>query len=77
MVFAAETAYTECLVLDKKEELLRAAASSSGADVAAELAAYSPAVPAMPPTEAVLRTLPAHGDFPGAQFRLAGDRWEF
>jgi hypothetical protein len=31
-------------------------------------------VPEMPKTEAVLRTLPPSGDFPGAQFRLAGDR---
>lgn len=71
---AAEMAYTECLMLDKKVELLAAAASSGGADVAAALAAYSLAVPAMPPTEAVLRALPPSGDFPGAQFRLAGDR---
>lgn len=71
---AAETAYKECLAMDKKEELLRAAASSGSANLEAALAAYSPAVPAMPPTEAVLRTLPAQGDFPGAQFRLAGDR---
>ncbi|KAK9905055.1 hypothetical protein WJX75_008745 [Coccomyxa subellipsoidea] len=72
-----ETAYKECLAMDKKEELLRAAASSGSANVEAALAAYSPAVPAMPPTEAVLRTLPAQGDFPGAQFRLAGDRYVF
>ncbi len=76
---AAETAYTECLTLDKKVELLQAAASSAGkgASVAAELAAYSPAVPPTPPTEAVLLTMAPAGDFPGAQFRLAGDRWGF
>ncbi len=62
--------------MDKKVELLQAAASSAGksSSVADELAAYSPAVPPTPPTEAVLLTMPPAGDFPGAQFRLAGDR---
>jgi urea carboxylase len=69
----AETAYTECLHLDMKVELLRSAATAA-VDAEAAAAAYRPAVPETPPTQAVLRTLPASGDFPGAQFRLAGDR---
>ena len=36
--------------------------------------AAAPKPPAMPETRALLRDLPAHGDFPGAQYRLAGDR---
>ena len=31
--------------------------------------------PAMPPTKAVLKVLPATTTYPGAQFRLAGDRY--
>lgn len=62
-------------MMDKKVDLLQAAASSGkSATVAAELAAYSPSVPPTPPTEAVLLTMAPAGDFPGAQFRLAGDR---
>ena len=30
--------------------------------------------PKMPPTQAVLKVLPATTTYPGAQFRLAGDR---
>jgi hypothetical protein len=59
--------------MDKKVELLRSAASAK-LDVEAGLAGFKVQVPGMPKTEAVLRTLPPKGDFPGAQFRLAGDR---
>ena len=73
---AAEEAYTECIVTDKKVALLREAASTGGAKSGVEdaLASFKVDVPEMPRTEAVLRTLPPAGDFPGAQFRLAGDR---
>ena len=32
-------------------------------------------LPEFPDTRAVLKTLPASESFPGAQYRLAGDRW--
>lgn len=34
-------------------------------------------MPESPPTEAVLRVIPAGGAHPGAQVRLAGDRYIF
>lgn len=52
-------------------------APSSARDLETALAAAAdaaPRPPAMPETRAVLRQLPAHGTFPGAEYRLAGDR---
>ena len=52
-------------------------APSSTSDLETALAAAAeaaPRPPAMPETRAVLRQLPAHGTFPGAEYRLAGDR---
>ena len=62
--------------MDRKVELLRCAATGAktGSGPEAALTGFEPAVPEMPETAAVLRSLPAKGDFPGAQFRLAGDR---
>ena len=73
---AAEAAYAEAVTMDRKVELLRSAASGarSGPELEAALARSAPAALEMPETAAVLRSLPAKGDFPGAQFRLAGDR---
>ncbi|EFJ41655.1 hypothetical protein VOLCADRAFT_98356 [Volvox carteri f. nagariensis] len=51
-----------------------ALASYEKAAAAAWETASSPDVP-MPPTKALCRELPAKEDFPGAQYRLAGDRY--
>ena len=48
--YCAETAYTECLLLDKKVELLRATDTAAAAtDAATALAAFKPALPETPP----------------------------
>ncbi|KAK9838176.1 hypothetical protein WJX81_006705 [Elliptochloris bilobata] len=77
-----EEAYAECVRTDHITAALRKASASGdeAPTLAAELEAAAaadaaPRPPAMPETRAVLRTLPAHGTFPGAQYRLAGDRY--
>ena len=75
----AEEAYAECVRTDHITAALRAAVTDGMAAPALEAElekalAAAPKPPAMPETRALLRDLPAHGDFPGAQYRLAGDR---
>lgn len=76
----AEEAYAECMRTDRIATPLRKAAGRGAADPAQLLAALAaadagaPNPPAMPETRALLRELPARGGFPGAQYRLAGDR---
>jgi urea carboxylase len=65
--------------VDKKVALLRelGAGRAAPGDAEAALAAFAPALPPYPPTAAVLRVWPATGAHPGAQLRLAGDRYVF
>ncbi|CAK0782570.1 hypothetical protein CVIRNUC_005782 [Coccomyxa viridis] len=71
-----EAAFEECVLLDTKIQLLQKAAFEK-VDVGKGLAAFKAPTPKMPPTQAVLKVLPATTTYPGAQFRLAGDRYVF
>jgi urea carboxylase len=65
---------------DERVALLRAVARGAlaPATAAAAAAAFAPPPPLdCPPTAAVLRTWPATASSPGAQLRLAGDRYVF
>ena len=82
-LMGAEEAYAQCVRTDQVTAVLREAsaggdgAPSSAPDLETALVAAAdaaPRPPAMPETRAVLRKLPAHGTFPGAEYRLAGDR---
>ncbi|KAI3425770.1 hypothetical protein D9Q98_007745 [Chlorella vulgaris] len=74
-----EEAYTERLTVDNQVALLcqvaRGAKSAQAAEAEAE--AFQVTVPETPPTSAVLRVVPAGASHPGAQVRLAGDRYVF
>ena len=76
---SAGDAYMECLKTDHMVELLRLEAFGkvkSGAELEEKLKALSSKVevPEMPKTAAVLQTIPASDEHPGAIYRLAGDR---
>ena len=77
---AAEEAYKAVLRTDQMMALLQQQATGAGAKDAAHLDSALQsfmkqlAVPKMPKTAAVLAEIPASGDHPGAQYRLAGDR---
>lgn len=70
-----QEAYLQRLTTDKKVELLCwvARGAAAAADAEAALAAFNPEVPEAPPTEAVLRVIPAAGGHPGAQVRHLRD----
>ena len=72
----ADQAYVDCVELDHAVSLLQGAAEGSGSadSLAADLEAFQPSVPEMPPTSALLQSIPASATHPGAQYRLAGDR---
>jgi urea carboxylase len=77
-----EHAFGARLTVDKKVELLRSSAvfvggGASSSSAEAGLASWKPAVPACPPTQAVLKEWKAGGTHPGALLRLAGDRYVF
>jgi urea carboxylase len=74
-----ESAVAARLSTDRKVELLREAAcgSMTGFDAVAALESFQPEVPACPATTAVLATLDPSDSHPGAQLRLAGDRYVF
>ncbi|PSC69627.1 urea carboxylase [Micractinium conductrix] len=75
-----EEAYTQRFTVDQQVSLVRQVASGAltAAAADAEMAAYKVDVPECPPTEAVLRVVPAvEGRHPGAKVRLAGDRYIF
>ena len=77
---AAEEAYEAVLRTDQMMTLLQQQATGAGAKDASQLDSALQnfmkqlAVPKMPKTAAVLAEIPASGDHPGAQYRLAGDR---
>ncbi len=73
----AEGAYADSARLNKAIALLEQAAKGDVAadKLEAELKAFEPRVPEMPKTAAVLASIPAHKSHPGAQYRLAGDRY--
>ncbi|KAL4418864.1 hypothetical protein ABPG77_002620, partial [Micractinium sp. CCAP 211/92] len=73
-------AYTQRFQVDHQvslvSQLARGVLSAQAAE--ADMAAFKVDVPETPPTEAVLRVVPAvEGRHPGAQVRLAGDRYVF
>ena len=72
----AEEAFRERVLFDEAVKLLRAAAvgEASAGELEAELKRFKPENPAMPPTTAVLASIPASKEHPGAIYRLAGDR---
>ena len=72
----ADQAYADCVELDHAVSLLQSAADGSGSpdSLASDLEAFRPSVPEMPPTSALLQSIPASATHPGAQYRLAGDR---
>lgn len=75
-----EEAYMQRFQVDRQVSLVNEVArgSRTAAEAEAEMAAFKVDVPACPPTEAVLRVIPAvQGSHPGAQVRLAGDRYVF
>lgn len=75
MRYRADEAYAERAKVDKSLALLTAAANGGNSqDLEAQLASFAPTVPQMPPTAAVLATIPASASHPGAIYRLAGDR---
>ena len=72
-------AYRECLKADHMVQLTRLAALGqvgSPQELAGQLQAMTNEVvmPEMPKTEAVLQSIAASDDHPGAVYRLAGDR---
>ena len=77
---AAEEAYEAVLRTDQMMALLQQQATGAGAKDASHLDSALQsfmkqlATPKMPKTAAVLAEIPASGDHPGAQYRLAGDR---
>ncbi|CAL5223800.1 g6371 [Coccomyxa viridis] len=72
-----EDAYRECVKLDQMVEMLRSAAANGSLDGFESLSIHQVSMPEFPETRAVLKTLPASESFPGAQYRLAGDRYVF
>ena len=72
-------AYSECLKADHMVQLIRLEAFGkvkSGGKLEQQLQAMTKevAVPEMPKTKAVLESIAASDDHPGAIYRLAGDR---
>lgn len=75
-----EEAYAARVRTDALMAALRAAALGAKdalplGSIAAANAALAVSVPEMPPTRCLLKKVPASGSFPGAEYRLAGDRY--
>ncbi len=76
-VMGTEEAYANCLKDDEAVRLLAQAARGEVPQdtLATALVAYTPNIPKMPNTSAILATIPKSDKHPGAIYRLAGDRW--
>ncbi|KAK9808039.1 hypothetical protein WJX73_007706 [Symbiochloris irregularis] len=83
LALTLEEALTASLDLQHKESLLRKAATQAQADTSAssslekQATAFQPSLPQLPHTQALLHSMPASDTHPGAQYRLAGDRYVF
>lgn len=74
-----EAAAAARFTVDKTVDLVRrmALGELTAAQAQAELEAFTPSVAPCPPTQALLLTIPPSDTHPGAQLRLAGDRYVF